>query len=62
VLIKRLRELEIAEQFLQNETAIVSHPRILEKIQEIGFGDVLMIEPGDEQLIKTLLPILKTAL
>ena len=62
VLIKRLRELEIVEQFLQNETAIVSHPRILEKIQEIGFGEVLMIEPGDDQLIKTLLHILKTAL
>ena len=62
VLIKRLREFEMAEQFLQNETAIVSHPRILEKIQEIGFGEVLMIEPGDEQLIKTLLHILKSAL
>jgi uroporphyrinogen-III synthase len=62
VLIKRLRELEIVEQFLQHETAIVSHPRILEKIQEIGFGEVLMIEPGDDQLIKTMLHIFKRPL
>jgi uroporphyrinogen-III synthase len=57
-----LKALGISTEFLQHETAIVSHPRIAAKIQEIGFGHVQMIAPGDEELMKTLLQNCKTAL
>ena len=42
--------------------AIVSHHRILEKIHQIGFVNTKFIEPGDENLMKELLHIFKTAL
>jgi len=58
----RLPELGIDPSFLSHDKAIVSHPRIEAKIHEIGFGSVDMIEPGDEELIKTLLHLCKTAL
>jgi uroporphyrinogen-III synthase len=58
----RLTELGIDPGFLSHDKAIVSHPRIEAKIHEIGFGSVDMIEPGDEELIKTLLHLCKTAL
>jgi uroporphyrinogen-III synthase len=58
----RLPELGIDAHFLSHDKAIVSHPRIYAKIQQIGLGFVQMIEPGDEDLIKTLLHLCKTAL
>jgi len=58
----RLLELGIDSQFLIHDKAIVSHPRILAKVEQLGFGSVDMIEPGDEELIKTLLHLYKTAL
>jgi uroporphyrinogen-III synthase len=61
-LAKRLPQLGIDPSFLSHDKAIVSHPRIDAKIQEIGFGSVDMIEPGDEELIKTLIHQFKTAL
>lgn len=47
---------------LHNDTAIVSHPRIAEKIKALGFGKVCMIEPGDMALHASLVSLLKTAL
>ena len=58
----RLPELGIDSSFLRHDKAIVSHPRIGAKMQQLGFGSVDMIEPGDEELIKTLLHLCKTAL
>ncbi len=61
-LASRLSELEIDLNFLRHDTAIVSHPRIYEKIHELGFGSIQMIEPGDEELMKTIFQLCKTAL
>ncbi|BDW10510.1 hypothetical protein PSHI8_05920 [Polynucleobacter sp. SHI8] len=58
----RLPELGIDPSFLSHDKAIVSHPRIGAKMQQLGLGSVDMIEPGDEELIKTLLHLCKTAL
>ena len=61
-LLQGLQQLTINPQFLKNQMAIVSHHRILEKIHQIGFVNTKFIEPGDENLMKELLHIFKTAL
>jgi uroporphyrinogen-III synthase len=61
-LLQGLNQLAIAPGFLRNQMAIVSHSRILEKIQQIGFIDTKFIEPGDENLMKELSHIFETAL
>ena len=57
-----MRELHLSQGLLSHATAIVSHARIQEKINELGFGEVQMILPGDDELIKTIIDILKRGL
>ena len=57
-----LQELDINPLFLKKQLAIVSHPRILENVLKLGFTKTKLIEPGDENLMKELLYIIRTAL
>ena len=61
-LMQGLQGLGINPLFLKNQLAIVSHSRILESVLRLGFTKTKMIEPGDENLMKELLHIIKTAL
>ncbi len=61
-LIKGMKELQMNNQLLQLSTAIVSHERIHEKVSQLGFGDIKMILPGDDALIKTIVDALKREL
>ena len=61
-LIQGLQKLDINPLFLKKQLAIVSHPRILENVLKLGFTETKLIDPGDENLMKELLHIIKTAL
>jgi uroporphyrinogen-III synthase len=56
---KGMKQLQLSQGLLSQSTAIVSHERIQEKVSELGFGQVQMILPGDDELIKTIIDTLK---
>ena len=57
-----MKELQLSQDLLSQATAIVSHARIQDKVNELGFGEVQMILPGDDELIKTIIDIVKRGL
>ena len=61
-LIKGMKELQMNNELLQRATVIVSHERIHEKVSQLGFGEIKMILPGDDALLKTIVDALKRGL
>jgi uroporphyrinogen-III synthase len=59
---KTLVELSLLGQVTENSIALVSHPRIEEVVKQLGFCQVLMITPGDDELLKMMVNLFKTGL
>jgi uroporphyrinogen-III synthase len=57
-----MQELGLPMSYLEQSVAFVSHPRIEEAVKKLGFKKVLMILPGDDELLQSLGDILKTGL
>jgi len=56
------KQLSVPHHFLENSLAFVSHPRIEESVLELGFKEVRMILPGDDELFRSLAQVFQTGL